>query len=268
MELFNRLRGHRRQDVEDFLTFIPIYESKRRTGSLKALLKRHHKHILGKTVMEAGAGKGIFSMYMADLGARKALAVERSAALYDLLETHTAHCPSIQCHCEDITDFIPDEPVSLLFHELYGPLVLDETLLALRELKFDPGLVLPDGGRLWAMPVSEAEIHRRNPHYEPVWAKTLRGALVSDLITGIPFLPRWEVFSWDIHSPQTCFEFSLPEPCDFLAFCGEITHCGRSVLKMWWTHNWPIIYTPVNGKRFQMRFEFMDGYTSVFFAWK
>ena len=39
MELFNELPDERAQDVEDFLAFIPIYESKRRTRSLMRLLK-------------------------------------------------------------------------------------------------------------------------------------------------------------------------------------------------------------------------------------
>jgi hypothetical protein len=267
MELFNELKGHRRQDVEDFLTFIPIYESKRRFASLAALLKRHRKHIKGKVVMEAGAGRGIFSKLMAELGAKEVLAVERSDVLYDLLETTVTGLENVSCYCEDITEFEPEKPVSLLFHELYGPLVLDETMLALRELRFRPGLVLPDGGKLWAMPISEAEILQKEPQYEPVWADALGGALISDLVRGIPFVPKWMVFDWDVHSEETTFAFELPEQCDFLALCGEITHQGKSVLKMWWTNNWPVIYTPVKGKRFELRFLHRDGYTKVFFDW-
>ena len=268
MELFNELRGHRRQDVEDFLTFIPIYESKRRTAALSALLKRHQRHIKGRVVMEAGAGRGIFSRLMADLGARKVLAVERAEVMYDLLEAAHADRPEIECHCEEITEFVPEEQVDLVFHELYGPLVLDETMLALRELPFQPGMVLPDGGRLWAMPLSNAQMADADPNFQPIWSEVLRGALISDLVTGIPFVPTWEVFHWTVADERTEFEFELPETCDFLALCGEITHQGKQVLNMWWTNNWPVIYTPVAGKRFRLRFVFKDGFTLVYFDWK
>jgi hypothetical protein len=267
MELFNELKGHRRQDVEDFLTFIPIYHSKRRINALSALLKRHRSHIKGKVTLEAGAGRGIFSQQMAAMGARQVHAVERSDVLYDLLESTSRNHPAIQTHCEEITEVEPSAPIDLLFHELYGPLVLDETILALRHLKFTPGLILPDGGRLWAMPLTAQQIQQANPLYEPVWSQTLKGALISDLITGIPFKPTWEVFDWNVHSPATTFEFALPAPCDFIALCGEITHQGKGVLKMWWTHNWPVIYTPVAGKRFKLEFQYLGEYTQVRFQW-
>lgn len=267
MELFNELKGQREQDVEDFLTFIPIYESKRRMRSLSALLNRHKRHIEGKVVMEAGAGRGIFSKQMAEMGAKEVLAVEQSEVLYELLGGTVEAYPAVQCHHDDIRDFVPSSQVSLLFHELYGPLVLDETILALRELKFRPDLILPDGGRLWAMPIHEADILQKDPQYEPLWADALQGALISDLLHGIPFRPTWQVFDWDVRSEQTAFEFTLPEDCDFIALCGEITHQGEGVLKMWWTHNWPVIYTPVGGSRFRLRFKYAGGYTRVYFDW-
>lgn len=268
MELFNELKGQREQDVQDFLTFIPIYQSKRRISSLAALLKRHRRQIEGHVVMEAGAGRGIFSKLMAEMGAKEVLAVEQSEVLYELLGGTVENHPTVQCHLEDIREFEPVEPVNLLFHELYGPLVLDETILALRELKFTPGLILPDGGRLWAMPISEADIIAKDPQYEPLWADNLQGALISDLITGIPFVPQWQVFDWNVASDQLAFEFELPEDCDFIALCGEITHQGKCVLNMWWTHNWPVIYTPVAGKRFKLRFRYAGGYTRVYFEWE
>ncbi len=267
MELFNELKGKHEQDVKDFLTFIPIYQSKRRTRTLSALLKRYRKHITGKVVMEAGAGRGIFSRQMAEMGAKEVIAVEQSAVLYEILGGTVENHPTVQCHNEDIRDFEPTEPVSLLFHEFYGSLVLDETILALRELKFKPDLILPDGGRLWAMPISEAEILAKDKQYEPLWADGLEGTLISSLIRGIPFVPKWLVFDWNIYSDQTTFEFEVPEDCDFLAFCGEITHEGKNVLNMWWTHNWPIIYTPVVGKRFKLRFWYAGGYTRIYFDW-
>jgi hypothetical protein len=267
MELFNELKGRREQDVEDFLTFIPIYESQRRITSLSALLRKHKRSIVGKTVMEAGAGRGLFSKQMAEMGAKEVLAVERSEVLYELLCGTVEGNPTVQCICDDISDYEPDGPVDLLFHEMYGPLVLDETILALQKLKFKPGVILPDGGRLWAMPIYEKDIIPKNKLYEPLWADNLSGALISDLITGIPFEPKWLVFDWNIQSEEKSFEFDVPEECDFLAFCGEITHAGKSVLKMWWTHNWPIIYTPVAGKRFRMKFRMAGGYTMVFFEW-
>lgn len=267
MELFNELKADKAQDIADFLTFIPIYNSTRRYNSLAALLKRYRHAIEGKVVMEAGAARGIFSKLMADLGAEEVLAVERSTTLYEIACASTENYPRIQCHLSDVSDFEPHKPVELLFHEFYGPLVLDETILALKKLSFQPGMILPDGGRLWAMPISEAEILQKDKQYEPAWMDVLEGALISDLITGIPFKPKWQVFDWNIHQDQTEFEFELPEECDYIAFCGEITHEGKSVLNMWWTHNWPVIYTPAVGKKFSMRFKYIGGFTRVYFDW-
>jgi hypothetical protein len=201
------------------------------------------------------------------MGAKEVLAVERCETLYELACETVEALPSVQCHLSDVSDFDPGQPVDLLFHEFYGPLVLDETMLALRKLQFAPGTILPDGGRLWAMPIKESEILAKDKHYEPIWMDVLEGALISDLIHGIPFKPQWEVFYWDVHSDQTEFEFELPEDCDFLALCGEITHQGKNVLNMWWTHNWPVIYTPVVGKRFRIRFKYVGGFTRVYFEW-
>lgn len=267
MELFNELKSDKSQDVTDFLTFIPIYRSTRRYKSLAALIKRYRHAIEGKTVMEAGAGRGIFSQLMAELGAKEVLAIERSKTLYALAKEGAENHPTIECHLSDVSNFETEKQVDLLFHEFYGPLVLDETMLALRKLRFEPGIILPDGGKLWAMPISEADILAKDKQYEPVWKDILQGALISDLISGIPFKPAWEVFDWDVHSEQTAFEFEIPEACDFIAFCGEITHEGKSVLNMWWTHNWPVIYTPVAGKKFSMRFKYIGGFTRVYFEW-
>jgi SAM-dependent methyltransferase len=267
MELFNELPDERMQDVEDFLTFIPIYESKRRTISLMRMLKAHRAALRGKVCMEAGAGRGIFAKAMAELGARKVYAVERSGVMFDLLKANTADDPRITSVHEDILDFEPEEPIDVLFHELYGPLVLDETMLLLRELPFEPGLILPDGGRLWAMPLTEAEVQAANPHYEPTWKTALQGALVSELIEGIPFKQTWEVFHWNVADRRTKFRFKLPAKADFIALCGEITHAGQPVLDMAWTNNWPVIYTPVAGKEFELRFEVEDGFTLVHFTW-
>lgn len=267
MELFNELPDERAQDVEDFLAFIPIYESKRRTRSLMRLLKDQRAHLRGKVCMEAGAGRGIFAQAMAELGARKVYAVERSGVMHDLLRANVADDPRIEVFHEDILDFEPEEPVDVLFHELYGPLVLDETMLLLRELSFKPGMVLPDGGRLWAMPLSVAQVSAADPHYEATWRTALEGALVSDLFEGIPFKHTWEVFHWNVNDPRTKFRFKLPEQADFIALCGEITHQGQPVLDMAWTNNWPVIYTPVAGKEFELRFEVEDGFTLVHFRW-
>ncbi|MEM6270856.1 MAG: rRNA adenine N-6-methyltransferase family protein [Bacteroidota bacterium] len=270
MELFNQLTEKRSQEIEDFLSFLPIYESKRRARSLNALLKRNHKHIRDKVVLEAGAGRGLFARGMAELGAKKVIAVERSAALYAVLKAHLEGVENVELIGGDIINFVPEEKIDLLFHEFYGPLVLDETILVLNGLKFDPGIILPDGGRLWAMPIREEQILACDPTYEPSWREALSGAMVSDLLEGIPFRPEWEVFHWRVGEggDNPVYEFELPESADFLAFCGEITHQGKHVLNMWWTYNWPIIYAPVEGKRFRLDFDFDGRFTDVYFEWK
>jgi hypothetical protein len=269
VELFNALPERRSQEIEDFLSFIPIYESKRRFRSLNALLKRYKKHIRDKVVLEAGAGRGLFTRSMAEMGAREVIAVERSQALFTVLKGHLAGLDNVQLIAEDIGDFVPEEQIDLLFHEFYGPLVLDETILVLNELKFEPGMILPDGGRLWAMPIRESQILEVDETYEPSWREALYEAMVSDLFDGIPFRPEWEVFHWKVGEggDNPVYEFELPEEAEFIAFCGEITHREQHVLDMWWTYNWPVIYTPVHGKRFRMEFDFDGRFTEVYFEW-
>lgn len=267
MELFNHLPDERLQAVEDFLTFIPIYNSKRRTSSLLSLLKRHQSTIQNGVVCEAGAARGLFSEAMRDMGAQKVYAVERSEILFEILQSRLGNEPRIECVEEDIQDFEPQEKIDLLFHEFYGPLVLDETMLALQDLAFEPGTILPDGGRLWAMPLSEKEILERDPLYEPHWKHSLSGALISEMFDWVKFEKKWCVFDWNLSQENPSFTFELPEACDFLVLCGEITHQGKSVLNMWWTHNWPLIFTPVSGTKFSLDFEYEDGFTEVFFQW-
>lgn len=271
MELFNHLPENRSQQVEDFLAFIPIYESKRRFKSLRALLNRHHKLIAGKVCMEAGAGRGLFARTMVELGASEVVAVERSASLFAVLKDHLKDLDNVSLVLDDIIGFVPNKNIDLLFHEFYGPLVLDESLMVLNNLRFRPETILPDGGRLWAMPVSEARIREFDPYYESSWKEALSGAMVSDLFDGIPFEPTWQVFDWAVGNPEEkeniVFEFEIPEKTDFLALCGEITHRGKKVLNMWWTHNWPIIYVPVEGKRFRLEFDFDGRFTEIYFEW-
>lgn len=268
MELFNELPGEREQAIDDFLTFIGIYESRRRHRGLKALLRKNQKQIKGKVCMEAGAGKGLFTRYLAELGAKKVYAVERSPLLYKNLQDNVKGVSQVETVFESIEEFEPEEQIDVLFHEFYGSLILDESILALRQLQFEPGLILPDGGRLWAMPIMESQIGEKDPAYEPIWKELLTGALVSDVFESIPFVPQWEIFDWNLGQTQTEFIFELPEPADFIAFCGEITHQGKSVLKLWYTHNWPVIFTPVAGKTFRLRFTYDDsGFTLIFFDW-
>lgn len=268
MELFNELPVEREQAIDDFLTFIGIYESKRRHRSLRALLKKHRSKIQDKVCLEAGAGKGLFSREMADLGARKVYSVERSDLLYNLLNENVSGLDKIETVQEGIEFFEPPEPIDVLFHEFYGSLILDESILALQQLKFKPGTILPDGGRLWCMPIMESQIGEKDKTYEPAWKDLLAGALISDVFETIPFKPKWKVFDWDLSSSETTFTFELPEKADFLAFCGEITHQGESVLKLWYTHNWPVVYTPATGTKFQLRFNYDEtGFTPLHFDW-
>jgi len=267
MELFNSLSGDREQDIADFLTFIPIYNSKRRIRAYYSLLRKFKASIQGQVCCEAGAGRGLISQKMAEMGAEKVYAVERSGVLFDLLEEGIQEFPQIESVEEDIEFWEPEMPIQTLVHEFYGPLVLDETMLVLQKMNFSPTTILPDGGRLWAMPIMESTLLEKEQLYEPAWKNTLAGALISDLFEHIPFEPTWEVFHWDVHQNQETFRFEVPEACDFIALCGEITHEQQPVLKMWWTNNWPVIYTPVSGKVFEIAFDYAYGYTQVKFEW-
>ena len=267
MELFNELEAQKEQSVEDFLTFIPIYESKMRAARLKSFLRKEIKNIKGKHCVEAGAGRGIFSEEMLRLGAKSVTAVEQSKTMFEVLKAENKKNRKLNFVHASIETYRPAQKADTLFHEFYGPLVLDETILSLRKLKFRPDTILPDGGTLWAMPLFEKEIVKKDEVYNPSWRKALSGALISDLFTHAAFKPDWKIFDWDVHSRATEFEFTIPARCEWIALCGEITHEKKSVLKLWQTGNWPVIYTPVNGKTFRLSFRYSKGYTRVFFTW-
>lgn len=268
MEIINEIKEKRRRNVDDFLSFISIYEDKKRESSLKKLLLRNKKLIKNKVCVEAGAGKGIFSKFMVFLGAKKVYAVEESFYLYKILKENIKGERKIIPVNKKIEEFIPDEEIDLLFHEFYGSLLLDESLLALEKIKFKPKRVMPDSGALWCMILKEKEILKRDKIYERNWKDILSNILVSDLYPFVKFKPHFKILEWKYgKTSKTLFEVELKRKGDFIVFSSEIRDRGKSVLKTWEGSTWPLIFTPVRGKKFLLEFKYKKAYTGIIFKW-
>ncbi len=268
MEIINEINEKRRRYVDDFLSFIPIYEDKKREIALKNLLLKNRKFIKNKICVEAGAGKGIFSKFMVLLGAKRVYAVEESFYLYKILKENVKDEKKIIPVNKKIEDFLPDEEIDLLFQEFYGSLLFDESLLALEKIKFKPKRVIPDGGALWCMILKEKEIMEKDKIYEKNWKEILKNVLVSDLFPYIKFKPHFKIFEWNYGKDFPKFiKFELKRKGDFLVFSSEIKDKGKSILKTWETDTWSLIYTPINGKKFLFEFNYENAFTEIKFKW-
>lgn len=135
MEILNELPEKKGREIDDFLTFMGIYEDKIRERALKKLLYQNRNLIKDKICVEAGAGFGIFSIYMAELGAKKVYAVEESKIMFRLLKENVKNYRNIIPVNEKIEEFKPEEKVNFLFHEFYGSMLFDESILSLYRLK-------------------------------------------------------------------------------------------------------------------------------------
>ncbi len=268
MEIINEINQKKRIYVDDFLSFIPIYEDKKRERVLKRLLLKNKEFIENKVCVEAGAGKGIFSKYMVFLGAKKVYAIEESFYLFKILKENVKYEKKIIPINKKIEDFLPDEEIDLLFQEFYGSLLFDESLLALEKIKFKPKRVIPDGGALWGMILKEKEIIKKDKIYERNWKEILKNVLVTDLFPFIKFTPHFKIIEWKYGEFfKKSFEFEIKRKGDFLVFSSEIKDRGKSILKTWEAKTWSLIFTPISGKKFLLQFKYKDAYTEVKFKW-
>ncbi len=268
MEILNELNERKRRDIDDFLSFIGIYEDTKREKALKKLLHKEKKYIKGKTCVEAGAGSGIFSIYMAELGAKKVYAVEESKTIFKLLKKNVENFKNIIPINKRIEEFEPDEEIDFLFHEFYGSLLFDESIFSLYELRFKPKRIAPDGGRLWCMFIRDEEILEKDKIYRREWKEILKGALVLDLFPWVKFRNDKKIIGWNYKKDiKKEFIIELKEKADFIGFASEIVHDEESVLKTWEAKNWAIVFTPKVSDKFRLKFSYKGGYTEVKFVW-
>ena len=255
MEILNELPEKKRREIDDFLAFIGIYEDRTRERALKKLLYQNRNLIKNKICVEAGAGLGVFSIYMAELGAKKVYAVEESKVMFEFLKEKVKNYKNIIPVNEKIEEFKPQEKVDLLFHEFYGSMLFDESIFSLYKLKFKPGNIIPDGGRLWCMFLNEIDILKKDKIYTGKWKEIFRNVLVLDLFPWVKFKNHKKIIEWNMRiKPKREYTVEIKRKADFLTFASEITHKGKSILKTWRAKNWALVFTPKAGNKFSLKF--------------
>ncbi len=258
MDILNHLSPRRFRAVDDLLAFISIYEDTRRTRVYRALLRRHQKRIQGQVCAEGGCGLALFAVEMARLGARHVYAVEQNPLLAKLARQRLERLPAaisrrVEVIEMPLQEFRPPQPVAVLVQEFYGQLLYDEDLCVLEQLRFQPDLVLPEGGELRAGVLASAKYVDRE--VTPEVLRALTGVLVAGLFAErgrelqFPVL-RWqygkglEQLTDDIHDRRG----------DLLCFGVVITHRGRRICTAGRCPNWSCVWTPRAADRFAFEF--------------
>ena len=179
MDILNRLPQRRYEAADDLLAFVSIYDDKERTKAYLKLLRASRSHIQGRVCVESGCGMGIMSEELARLGAAKVYAVEVNPHLYQIAKERLSQYPNVTVVNTDIREFRPREQVDVLVHEHYGQMLYDEELHVLSRLRFRPGMVLPDGGRLRCGTTTLARM--KDEVITPTVMRQLGGVLVTGL---------------------------------------------------------------------------------------
>jgi len=267
MEILNYFPEKKLSELFDFLGFVSIYEDRERTKNYFKMMEAARKKFAGAVVVEAGAGFGEFTEKAVKMGAKKAYAVEINKYMHGVLAKKFAGSKHVKVVKKDITEFVPPGfHADVLIHDLFGPLMYDESLFALGELKFDVATVMPNGARVVMALLDSKKF--TDEVVTPDVLGELRGALVADLFE--PYTGRYpyEVCSWSSSEGIKHSDISLAgKKGDLLVFCLEIYHDQKFVCSARESTNWPIVWTPRAGDRFRLRFKRDGIYCNPVFEW-
>ncbi|MBN1541351.1 methyltransferase domain-containing protein [candidate division KSB1 bacterium] len=259
MDIVNQLPLQRYRKVDDLLAFAAIYDDEKREQAYKRLLLRHKKQIQGSVCLEVGCGFGLFSEYLAKLGAKRVYAVEINPTMAAIARERLMPYSQVTVVQSDIRDFLPPEPVQVLVQELYGQMLLDEDLIVLDELRFSPKWVFPNGGRLMAGCSSSRQLC--DDVVTPRLLKELDGVLVSGLFDESGLSLELPVLEWRYGKTHLeAIGDITPLDGDVLYLGLQIEHDGRPVCRASVCDNWSYIWTPRCGDHFKLCFKpEMDG---------
>jgi SAM-dependent methyltransferase len=266
MDILNVLPEPTFAALDDLLTFISIYDDRRRTRAYLRLLRSHRRHITGAVCVDAGCGMGYFAEEMVRLGARRVYAVEANPHLFALASERLAAYPEVVCVRQEIQHFEPDEPVDVLVHEFFGPLLYDEDVHVLEALRFRPRLVLPDravlmGGLTWVEQVADETV-------TPAVVRRLEGALVSGLFDEGDLALQFPVVHWTFGQAEREVICDLSGREGDLLYLGlQIYHGDRLICQAGRCANWPYVWTPRAGDRFRLQFVPNLRGAAVYFSW-
>lgn len=269
MDILNTLPDDRFEEIDDLLAFISIYDDEERTRGWREMLRRHRDSIEGKVVLEAGCGLGLFAEEMAELGARRVYAVEVNPHLHALASERLGARPSVVMVEGDVRSFDPPEPVDLLVHDFFGPLLYDEDLYALERLRFSPALVLPDRALLrWGLAREEDLC---DDVVTPAVLRRLEGVLVSGLFDDEARLSfHGTAAEWSHPGGLRVARCDLDgagRPTDVLYFGLEIWDGRHLVGRSGCSSNWSYVFTPRAGERFELAFEWNGRSMEAVFGW-
>jgi SAM-dependent methyltransferase len=269
MDIVNRLSEPRFAEIDDFLAFVSIYDDEARTAAYLQMLRRRAREIAGRVAVEAGCGFGVIAAEMARLGARRVYAVESNASMQEIAAQNLAASANVSLVRSDLRAFRPPEPVDLLVHDFFGPLLYDEDLSLLDALPFAAGMILPDRARLVCGCARSAELC--DDVVTPSVLARLDGVLVSGLFDDEPEydLPL-TVAEWTaghgLEVPGGDVSAFAPDS-DVLVFGLEIYDGDRLIARSGHSSNWSYVFTPRTADRFRLDFEHNGRFMEAVFGW-
>ncbi|MCD6082247.1 hypothetical protein J7J56_05105 [candidate division WOR-3 bacterium] len=255
MEIVNDLPEELYLEYDEFLAYVGIYDDKLRIERYKKFIKKLNPR--DKVCVEAGAGYGVFAEFMLKLGADKVYVVERNRFMLNILREKFGNNPRVEIISCDIKEFIPEDDIYLLVHDFYGTMLYDEDLHAVEELKFKPGNVLPDAGRLMVAVVNADDYLDTTVNRKVL--EQFKGVLVTDLFvvknTLVKQLKGVEVLHWHYESGLRGGRLDISNyEGDLLVFWVELVHGGQLLCRAGECFNWPLVWTPRAGDVFEIGF--------------
>ena len=269
MDIMNYLPEGRYEDVGDLLAFISIYDDRNRTNAYYELLEDNAAIIENAVCADLGAGTGIMTEKMLELGAAKVYVVEKNPYLYDLCRKKLKpYGDKVVFVNKDIRNFVPPCDIKVAVHEFYGQLLFDEEIILLENLKWKPDVLIPDGGKLMCGIASLDTFDDDTVTIDVL--KKLDGVLVSGLFDEEELVPDMEVATFEYGKTKTySFDFELPATKgDLLYFGLVITHRGKEFCRAGICDNWSYVWTYRSGQKFNISFEQQNRGTEVYFSWK
>lgn len=267
MDVLNYYSSKRLSELLDFLGFVGMYEDDNRLNVYYHWMDKQKDWFQDAIVIEAGAGFGAFTDRATELGAKKVYAVEVNPNMVGVLRRKFSERKDVVIVRKDIQDFKPREGrVDVLIHDLFGPLLYDESLYALEKLHFDVGTIFPNQARL-KMALLKADDFVDKVVTKEVLAQ-LQGVLVGDLFTHFEGPYPHTVCAWSAEGGLVHHEINLKGmDGDLLVFALEILHDGEFVCSAIDCTNWSLAWTPRAGDVFELRYKRRDVFCDSYFKW-
>jgi len=266
MEILNDLPEEEFLALDGFLAFLGVYEDE---GRLEAFVRGLSRlGMRGGVVVEAGAGLGRLSEVILEIVQPDRLfLVEENPLALSVLRRRFGSKKNVEIIPGLVENFRPPEKVDLLVQELYGPLLYDESLAALERLPFQPGRIFPDRGFLKVQVVSFE--HLDEDVLDLATFRELTGALVSDLF---PDFEAWEpqktVLEWSAMQGLVRKDMDLSGlPGEVVVFGVEVWDGKEKLCDPVVCPNWPFVFTPRKGNRFDLSFAYLGGLSRTVFRW-